>query len=137
MKCKKFVPFMVLLLMALFAACAEQNIDVGVSNLRTALDQAGTNATATFSPTDIIYAVVDFENVPAGTKPQVKWIAVNVEGTGPNHEFDSQSVEMSEETTIGSTYFQLSNAVPWPVGQYRVDLYVNDALAESVEFSIQ
>jgi hypothetical protein len=110
---------------------------LGVSNLRTALDQNGENVTSTFSPSDVIYVVTDLVEVPRGTKLEVKWIAVNAEGTERNHEFDSQTMEIVEELFTGKTYFQLSNAAPWPVGQYRVDLYLNDARAESVAFSVQ
>jgi hypothetical protein len=127
----------VLFFLALSGACTSQNQDLNVSNLRTALDQDGENVTSTFAPSDVIYAVADSVEVPRGTKLEVKWIAVNAEGTERNHEFDSQSIEITDELFTGTTYFQLSNAAPWPVGQYRVDLYLNDALVESVEFSVQ
>lgn len=137
MKKKLFILLTTLLLIALFPACATGKSDLNVSNLRTALDKDGTNTTSTFSPSDIIYAVVDLANVPRGTKLELKWIAANAQGTDRNYEFDSQTVDLTDELFTGTTYFQLSNAAPWPVGQYRADLYVNDALAESVEFSIQ
>jgi hypothetical protein len=67
----------------------------------------------------------------------VKWIAVDAAGTERNHEFDAQTLSITDELFTGTTYFQLSNAAPWPVGKYRVGLYVNDDLTDSVEFSVQ
>jgi hypothetical protein len=68
---------------------------------------------------------------------EVKWIAINAAGTEPNFEFDSQTIEITDEIFTGTTFFQLSSDAPWPVGQYRVDLYLNDAFTESVEFSVE
>jgi hypothetical protein len=128
--------FLSLLLVSL-AACTSQNQDLNVSNLRTALDKDGENVTSFFSPSDVIYVVTDLVEVPRGTRLEVKWIAVNAKGTERNHEFDSQTLEITEELFTGKTYFQLSNAAAWPVGQYRVDLYLNGIVAGSVEFSVQ
>ncbi|HEX9330547.1 MAG TPA: hypothetical protein VF896_01590 [Anaerolineales bacterium] len=137
MKNKFIVLLSVLLLIAFSPACTARNKDLSVSNLRTALDKDGKNVTSTFSPSDVIYIVVDLANVPRGTKLEVKWIAVNAADTDPNHQFDLQTINITQEIFTGTTYFQLSNAAPWPVGQYRADLYLNDALADSVEFSVQ
>jgi hypothetical protein len=133
----QLILLIMLCLIALSTACTAQNTDLNVSNFRTALDQDGKNVTSTFSPSDVIYAAADLVSVPRGTKLEVKWIVINAAGTKPNFEFDSQTIEMTDEIFTGTTFFQLSNAAPWPVGQYRVDLYLNDAFAESVEFSIQ
>ncbi|SRR6266498_3582501 len=137
MKNKLIVLLSMLLLIAFSPACSARNKNLSVSNLRTALDKDGKNPTSTFSPSDVIYVVVDLANVPRGTKLAVKWVAVNAANTDPNYEFDSQTVDFTEEIFTGTTYFQLSNAAPWPVGRYRADLYLNDALAASVEFSVQ
>jgi hypothetical protein len=137
MKNKILVLRNLLFLVALCAACAAGNEDVNVSNFRLALDQAGENVTSTFSPIDVIYVVADLVEAPRGTKLEAKWIAVNAEGTERNHEIDAETINITDEIFTGSIFFQLSNAVPWPVGEYRVDVYANDALAESLEFSIQ
>jgi len=102
-----------------------------------AFDEDGENVTSTFSPTDVFYVVGDLANAPRGTKIDVKWIAVNAADTDPNLEFQAQTLDITEETFTGSIYFQLSNDAAWPVGQYRVDLYLNDTLADGVEFSVQ
>jgi len=137
MKNKFVVLLAVLSLVASSLACAALNTELGISNLRMAFDQGGDNVTSTFSPTDIFYAVADLANAPRGTKVEAKWVAVDAADTEPNLEFQTQTLDITEETFTGSIYFQLSNDAPWPVGQYRVDFYLNDALAQSVEFSVQ
>lgn len=137
MKNKFILIVAAILLLSSALACTAQNDASVVSDFRTALDQSGENVTTTFSRSDIIYAVVDLANSPRSTKLEVKWIAVNAEGSDPNREFDSQIIEITDELFTGTTFFQLSNAGLWPVGQYRVDLYLNDAFAESIEFSVQ
>jgi hypothetical protein len=137
MKNKFILLVIVILLLSSMIACTTQNDASIASDFRTALDQTGENVTTTFSRSDVIYAVVDLANAPRGTKLEVKWIVVNAEGSDPNREFDSQIIEMTDEIFTGTTFFQLSNDAPWPVGQYRVDLYLNDALVESVEFRVE
>ena len=137
MKTQLTILLKVFLLIALSSACTAREESSIISDIRLSLDQTGENATSTFSPSDVIYLVVDLANASRGTKLDVKWVAVNAEGTERNHEFDSQTMEITDELFTGTTFFQLSNAVPWPVGEYKVDLYLNDTFAEGLEFRIQ
>lgn len=134
---KIFIWFAVLALAASSLACAAFNRELGLSNARMAFDQDGQNVTSTFSPTDVFYVVADLANAPRGTKIDAKWIAVNAADTDPNLEFQTQTLDITDERFTGNIYFQLSNDAAWPAGQYRVDLYLNDALAGSVEFSVE
>ena len=118
-------------------ACALGNTELGLTNLRLAFDQDGNNPTTTFSTTDVFYAVAELANAPQGTKVEAKWIAVNAADTEPNLEFQTQTLDITDERFNGTIYFQLSNDQGWPTGQYRVDLYLNGALAQSAEFSVQ
>jgi len=118
-------------------ACAFGNTELGLTNLRMAFDQDGNNPTTTFAPGDIFYAVADLANAPQGTKVEAKWTAVSAADTEPNLEFQTQTLDISEESFSGTIYFQLSNDEGWPTGQYKVDLYLNGALAQTAEFSVQ
>ena len=134
----KFVVLVAVLALVLSSlACAVGNTELGLTNLRMAFDQDGENVTTTFSPTDVFYAVADLANAPQGTKVEAKWTAVNAADTEPNLEFQTQTLDITEETFSGNIYFQLSNDEGWPTGQYKVDLYLNGALAQTAEFSVQ
>ena len=137
MKNKYVVLLAVLALVASSLACALGSTELGLTNLRMAFDQDGNNPTTTFAPTDVFYAVADLANAPQGTKVEAKWTAVNAADTEPNLEFQTQTLDITEETFTGTIYFQLSNDDGWPTGQYKVDLYLNGDLAQTAEFSVQ
>ena len=137
MKNKYVVLLAVLALVASSLACALGSTELGLTNLRMAFDQDGNSPTTTFAPTDVFYAVADLANAPQGTKVEAKWTAVNAADTEPNLEFQTQTLDITEETFTGTIYFQLSNDDGWPTGQYKVDLYLNGNLAQTAEFSVQ
>lgn len=137
MKNKFVVLFAVLPLVVSSLACALGSTELGLTNLRMAFDQDGNNPTTTFAPTDVFYAVADLANAPQGTKVEAKWTAVNAADTEPNLEFQTQTLDITEESFSGNIYFQLSNDDGWPTGQYKVDLYLNGNLAQTAEFSVQ
>ena len=137
MKNKFAVLFAVLALVLSSLACAIGNTELGLTNLRMALDQDGKNVTTTFSSADVFYAVADLANAPQGTKMEAKWTAVNAADTEPNLEFQTQTLDITEDNYSGTIYFQLSNDEGWPTGQYKVDLYLNGTLAQTAEFSVQ
>jgi hypothetical protein len=137
MRNKLAVLFAVLSLVFSSLACAIGNTELGGSNLRMAFDQDGENVTTTFSPTDVFYAVADLANAPQGTRLEAKWTAVNAADTEPNLEFQTQTLDITEESFSGTIYFELSNDEAWPTGQYKVDIYLNGTLVQTAEFSVQ
>jgi serine protease inhibitor len=137
MKNKWPIVFAVLILVASSLACQALNRELSLSNLRMAFDQEGENVTTTFSPTDVFFAVADLYNAPQGTQLEARWTAVNVADLEPNTEFQTQTVDITDESYSGTVYFQLSSAEAWPVGQYKVDVYLNGTLVQTVEFSVQ
>ena len=62
------------------------------------------------------------------------WTLISAEGYDPNQEIDFAEMTGSDNTY----YFSLDSAgEPWPVGQYKIDLYLNDELVETVNFDVQ
>jgi hypothetical protein len=137
MKSRFAVSLAVLALVISSLACALGSTELGLTNLRMAFDQNGENVTTTYSPTDVFYAVADLANAPQGTQVEARWIAVNAADTEPNLEFQTQTLDITEEQFTGTIYFQLSNDEGWPAGEYKVDLYLNGTLAQSADFSVQ
>ena len=137
MKNRLVILLAVLSLVISSLACAVGNTELGLSNLRMAFDQDGENVTTTFSPTDVFFAVADLANAPQGAQVEARWTAVNAADTEPNLEFQTQMLDITEESFTGTIYFQLSNDEGWPAGQYKVDLYLNGTLAQTAEFNVQ
>lgn len=136
---KKIAPIMFAILALVFSslACEALSTEMSFENLRMAYDQDGEQVTSTFSATDVFYAVGDLKNAPQGTAVNAKWIAVDVADTEPGLEFQQQTVDITEESFSGTIYFQLSNDDGWPTGLYRVDVYLNETLSQSIEFNVQ
>jgi len=136
---KRIAPILLAVLALVFSslACEALSTEMSLENLRMAFDEDGNQVTSTFSSTDVFYAVADLKNAPQGTVVMAKWIAVDVENTDPELEFQEQTIDITEEMFSGTIYFQLSNDDGWPSGTYRVDIYLNDALAQSLEFTVE
>ena len=134
----KYVILMAVLALAISSlACEALSTELSLTNLRMAHDQDGNSVTTTFAPGDIFYAIADLKNAPQGTKVDAKWTAVNAADTEPNLEFQTQTLDITEDSFSGKIYFQLSNDQGWPAGQYKVDLYLDGTLAQTAEFSVQ
>lgn len=135
------------LLLAMFAllvaalACnfaAGDPESVSLENLRMAFDEDGNNPTTVFAPSDIFYVVGDLSNAPAGTVVDANWRAVQIEGYDPDELIYEQTInDFTDESFTGTIYFQLSNDSGWPVGEYKVDLYLDGNFVGSVPFSVQ
>ena len=136
---KRIAPILLAVLALVFSslACEALSTEMSLENLRMAYDEDGNQVTSTFSSTDVFYAVADLKNAPQGTAVMAKWIAVDVENTDPELEFQEQTIDITEESFSGTIYFQLSNDDGWPSGTYRVDIYLNDALTQSLEFTVE
>jgi hypothetical protein len=73
-------------------------------------------------------------NAPDDTVVKGVWTLVSAEGYESNSEIDFAEITGTDD----SYYFSLDRAAEaWPVGQYKIDLYINDNLAETVDFQVQ
>jgi hypothetical protein len=95
-------------------------------------DPDGAQTTTVYDQDDIFYAIVELANAPDSTTVTAVWIAVDIEGTDPNTTLD-EVVATSGDTVLT---FDLTNNLLWPLGQYRVDIYLNDELNTSLEFEV-
>jgi len=131
----------ILVLVTLTSSCSFGRS--GLSNMRVALDQAGDSETSTFFASDAVYGVADLNLDESSDVTEVvaKRIAVNVESLDPNSEILQETqrilpVGENSSSTI-SIYFQLSKIGGLPAGTHKVDLYLNGAFSQSVEFTVQ
>jgi hypothetical protein len=112
--------------------------EMSLENLRMAFDEDGNSPTTVFSSSDIFYAVGDLENAPAGTMVEARWLAVQIEGYDSGELIYEQAInDFTEESFSGTIYFQLSNDNGWPVGEYKVDIYMDGNFIQSIPFSVR
>ena len=93
--------------------------------------------TSTF-PTDqaVINLVVTVANAPSDTKVKTVWTAVDVGDAAPaNTKIDEAEITMNDS---GNAHFTLSSPSTgvWPVGKYKVEIYLNDKLDRTLEYTI-
>jgi hypothetical protein len=130
------VAFLVAMLACSFGAGSAEG--VSLENLRTAFDEDGNSPTTVFTPSDVFYAVGDLKNAPPGTVVEANWLAVQIEGYEPDELIYEQTInDFTEESFTGTIYFELSNDSDWPLGQYKVDVYLDGTFVGSVSFSVQ
>lgn len=136
MRNKLVVLFAVLALVASSLACSFG--DPTLDNVRTAKDQDGNQPSSVFSAGDTIYVVTDLSNGAVGNVVTSKWYAVSVEGIEANLMFDEADINIEEDGFNGTVYFYYPPPDGgWPVGSYKVEVYFNDALVSTVEFTVQ
>jgi len=94
------------------------------------------NPTTTF-PTDqaVIHLVITVANAPSDTKVKTVWTVVDVGDAAPaNTKIDETEVTLDAS---GTAHFTLaSNSGTWPMGKYKVEVYLNDKLDRTLEFTI-
>lgn len=137
MKGNKFLPFVLFALVLVLAslACNFGASTANITNAHMATDESDTTQTTVYSPdTPTFYCFYDLNNAPDDTVVKGVWTLVSAEGYEANSVIDSAEITGSDD----SYYFSLDRAAEsWPVGQYKIDLYINGNLVETVEFQVQ
>lgn len=136
MKSKNVLPvlFAVLALMVSTLAC-NFGSEPGVSNIRMTTDDTGETTVTSYSPSDDFFVYFDVNSVDVGTLFEGHWYALDIEDQDPNTAFST--IEYSLEESIGSVYFQLFNDDQWPVGTYRIDVYMEGAKVGEQQFNVR
>jgi len=102
-----------------------------------AKDETGGAPTTTFGPdAKAIVALFKGENLHVGDKLRGVWIVEDVGEAAPaGSKIDEKTVDAPGESATGN--FTLSKPDKgWPVGKYKLDVYVNDKLVTTEKFSI-
>jgi len=128
------------ILMALFAlvastlACLASG-PAGVSNIYMASDEAGDIKTTTFGPMDSVYVFFDVNQVEAGTKFEIKWFVLDLEGQDPATPFTVSEYTYDNEDTIYANVYSTDPA-GFPAAQYKVEIYMAGAKVGEQQFGI-
>ncbi len=98
-------------------------------------DGKAVDPTSTFAQTDNpLHYIVTLSSAPDDTKVKAVWTAVDA-GDG---QIKDQKIDETElPTGSGSLNFTLASKQAWPVGKYKVDLYLNSKLDRTAEFTVQ
>jgi len=135
MKIRIAILLALLVLIASTLACGS-SAPTGVSNPSLSTDKAGTNTTTTFAPTDTVYLSFDINQVDKGTSFDIKWYALNVSGQDPNTPFFTSNV-IYDGSGANKVYANTNSTAGFPVGQYKVEIYMNGTKTAEEQFNIQ
>ena len=128
---KTLIPFALIVLITL--ACGFSASTANIADAKTARDNDGNDPTTVFAQDETFYCTVELANAPDDTTVKASWTAVEVDGEQPNTFID----EAELTTGSGILHFELNNDGLWPVGKYKVDLFLNGELKRTLEFEVQ
>lgn len=133
----KYKVWLVFVAAVVLAACGGGGeVSFSSANIQNPMltkSETGNDAVTVFDQDDVIYLLADLNNAPDDTSVKAVWTAVDAEGEAPN-----TLITESELTTgSGRLTFSLTPDGFLPVGDYKVDLYLNGALNQSLAFDIE
>jgi len=98
----------------------------------------GSKRTTTFSAdAPRISAFWESQNLGFGDTIGVIWIAEEVGGASPKEtEIRRAEYRVFKQEKVGEFSLSRPAGKTWPVGKYRVELYINGAIADVVKFTI-
>ncbi len=97
-----------------------------------AKDENGAEPANNFGQGDPVY-VYGMLSLAEGANLHTVWTAVQAEGNQPNtliYEYEDKPYQP------GAFWFRLEWPRPWALGRYRVDIYMNGAIVQSLDYTI-
>jgi hypothetical protein len=135
MKTRKFQILTAILIVILVTlACGGSVSTANISSAKMFADSEGTQETTVYAQDQPFYCIVELANAPDDTTLKAVWTAVEAEGTEPNLMIDEAEITAGNENVFT---FDLTNNGLWPIGKYKVDLYLNGELDRTLEFEVQ
>ena len=98
----------------------------------------GAKQTTRFSAdTPVIYVFWEGKGLGAGDAVQAIWIAEDIGSAGPKGtEIRRADFRIFKQEQVGAFSLSRPGNTAWPVGKYRVELYINGGIAEVVKFTV-
>jgi len=114
----------------------EFTLDVAEMRKDDGKGQISKEATETFSQSEKkIHCYISWDNPKSGTRIKFVYIAVDA-GTLQNETIKKINL-VTENDTDNLAHSSLTPRKPFPKGSYKVDIYINDKLARTVEYKIE
>lgn len=134
-KTRKFQILVVITILILAGlACGGSVSTANISSAKMFADSEGTQETTVYAQDQPFYCIVELANAPEDTKLKAVWTAVEVEGEQSDLMIDEAEVTAGSDSVFT---FDLTNDQLWPIGKYKVDLYLNEELDRTLEFEVQ
>lgn len=132
-KTKLKLILLVMVIAIISMACGFSASTANIKDAYMALDEAGKEKTTIYPQDAVFYCIVTLANAPSDTSLKAVWTAVEAKDTEANFKIDEVTTTMGD----GTVPFTLTNNNMWPTGKYKVDLYINDQLKQTINFEVQ
>jgi hypothetical protein len=106
---------------------------IGIYNAYLTLDEEGQYKTDVFSPEQYIYFFYSINDPSGLNNVRVVWYAVKVQGFKPNIVIN----QYEQTVTKKDVFLQVKTDPIWAVGQYKIEIYLNSILANSISFEVK
>ena len=113
------------------------NADVYVTKIYMAKDDGGKpgDETTSFAPDDrTVHCVIELNKAKKGTKVRFIWKAADVQGS-KNEEI--KTIDYTTNSFENKVRGHLTLPRDWPTGKYRVEVYINDDLDKTIDYTIE
>jgi hypothetical protein len=137
MKRNKIFPIALMFIVLLLAsiACEASASTANITNAHMAIDENDSAETTVYASSDpAFHCFFDLNNAPDETVVRGVWTLVEADGYESNQVIDEVEYTGSDDTV--NLYLE-RGADEWPVGSYKIELYLNDELVETLEFEVQ
>ena len=131
-KIQIFIAVIVLLFTSL--ACEASVSTAKISDVYLTSDKLKSGETNVFSNDQTFYCIVEVSNAPDDTTLKAVWTAVDAEGVDSNFVIDEVETKTDGQKIFT---FDLANDSLWPDGTYKVEIFMNDTLEKTLDFSVQ
>lgn len=123
--------FLAALLLASLA-CEFSGSTANIKDAWLAHDPDGVEPTIIFMQDETLYCVVDLANAPDETNVKIIWTALEAEGIAPDTVLSENEYSGASSTIT----FRLNHSQLWAVGKYKADLYLDNQLDRTLEFTV-
>jgi hypothetical protein len=110
-------------------------LKLGISNFYMAKDAKGRNKTTVFATTDDFFVSFGVSGIEVGTSFQSRWYGLDLPDVDPS--VPLQTVDYFYEAGVKNVHFKLASDSPWPIGSYKVEIYMNGTKVIEQGFSVQ
>ena len=105
--------------------------ETGIFDVYLAYDERGDFRSTSFMPTQNIFLFFNLNDPLNRNIVKTVWIAVDVAGYQPD-----TMIDRSENKITTPSFTMRTNKAGWDVGKYKIELYLNGTLDETIEFEV-
>ena len=114
------------------------NADVYVDRVFMAKDKGGQPGveTSTYEASDrTVHCIAELNKAKKGTEVKLVWKTIDVEGEPRDKDF--QTIRYTTKSFEDKIHGHLTRESDWPKGTYRVEIYINDALDKTIDYTVE